>query len=65
MLATNMGTGRQQIEAHYVRKGLLMDVGVLLSTSGSRSVASSAATEGERAQRKLAVMIDAAKRRNR
>ena len=64
MLATNMGTRRQQIEAQYVRKLLLMDVDVLLSTSGSHSVASSAATEAERAQRKIAVMIDAAKRRN-
>jgi integrase len=66
MLSTNMGTGRTQIENHYVRKGILMDVDVLIG--GGRlahsNVVSSAATEAERAQRKIAVMIDAAKRRN-
>lgn len=32
MIATNMGTSRTQIENHYVRKGLLMDVDTLLTT---------------------------------
>lgn len=65
MLATNMGTGRKQIEDHYVRKGLLMDVDVLLNTGGAegRSVAAMGKTEVQRAKRTLASLRGAAARR--
>jgi integrase len=66
MLAENMGTSRKQIDDHYVRKGMLMDVDVLLSTEGravQRGVAATGATEAERARRKLDAMQVAAKRR--
>jgi integrase len=63
MLAENMGTGRLQIEAHYVRKGLLMDVDVLLSTGGARTAASTGITEAERAKRKLQSMRQTGHRR--
>jgi hypothetical protein len=65
MLATNMGTSRKQIDDHYVRKGLLMDVDVLLSSKvpTNRNVAATGATERGRAERKLAAMQDAAKHR--
>ncbi|ALI54577.1 tyrosine-type recombinase/integrase [Celeribacter marinus] len=66
MLAENMGTSRKQIDDHYVRKGMLMDVDVLLSTEGravQRGVAATGATEAERARRKLDAMQSAAKRR--
>lgn len=63
MLATNMGTGRTQLESHYVRKDLLMDVDVLLSTGGARTAASTAATEVNRAKRKLQGMRQTGPRR--
>lgn len=63
MLATNMGTGRPQLESHYVRKGLLMDVDVLLSTGGARTAASTASTEADRAKRKLQSMRQTGQRR--
>ena len=66
MLAENMGTSRKQIDDHYVRKGMLMDVDVLLSTEGravQRGAAATGATEAERARRKLDAMEAAAKRR--
>lgn len=66
MLAENMGTSRKQIDDHYVRKGMLMDVDVLLSTDGravQRNVTATGATEAERARKKLETMEAAAKRR--
>lgn len=65
MLSENMGTKRKQIEDHYVRKGLSMDVDVLIGGGdfSHARVASTAATEREAAQRKLAAMRDAAIRR--
>lgn len=65
MLCTNMGTGRKQIEDHYVRKGIMMDVDVLIGGGGlaHSNVAATSATERERAQRKLDAMTAAAKRR--
>ena len=66
MLAENMGTSRKQIDDHYVRKGMLMDVDVLLNTEGravQRGAAATGATEAERARRKLDAMQVAAKRR--
>lgn len=65
MLATNMGTVRKQIEDHYVRKGLLMDVDILLNTGGAdgRSVAATGKTEVQRAKRTLASLRGAAARR--
>ncbi|WP_170831452.1 tyrosine-type recombinase/integrase [Jannaschia faecimaris] len=66
MLAENMGTSRKQIDDHYVRKGMLMDVDVLLSTEGravQRGAAATGATEADRARRKLDAMQAAAKRR--
>jgi hypothetical protein len=67
MLATNMGTGRMQIETHYVRKGLMMDVDVLLGGGNfaHSNVTTTGATERERAERKLAAMQAAAERRQK
>lgn len=66
MLATDMGTSRKQIDDHYVRKGLLMDVDVLLSSKvpTNRNAAATGATEAERARKKLEAMEPAAKRRS-
>jgi hypothetical protein len=66
MLCTNMGTGRPQIENHYVRKGIMMDVDVLIGGGdlAHSNVAATSATERERAQRKLDAMTAAAKRRH-
>ncbi|KPA22699.1 Phage integrase family protein [Shimia sp. SK013] len=65
MLCTNMGTSRQQIEDHYVRKGIMMDVDVLIGGGdfAHSNVATTGGTERERAQRKLDAMQEAAKRR--
>lgn len=65
MLCTNMGTKRKQIEDHYVRKGLLMDVDVLIGGGelAHSNVVATGATERERAERKLEAMREAAKRR--
>lgn len=65
MLAENMGTGRPQIEAHYVRKGISMDVDVLIGGGDHKrgGIAATAATERERAKRELDAMRDAADRR--
>ena len=65
MLATNMGTGRTQIENHYVRKGLMMDVDVLLGGGNLAhgNMTTTGATESERARKKLDAMQDAAKHR--
>ena len=67
MLAENMGTGKLQIENHYVRKGLLMDVDVLLSTDGrtQRGVVATGAIERKRAERRLDNMQVAAERRQK
>lgn len=67
MLAENMGTGRLQIEAHYVRKGLLMDVDTLIGGGEYKrgGVAATGATERERAARELKAMRDAEKNRAR
>ena len=67
MLAENMGTSRKQIDDHYVRKGVLMDVDALLNTEGravQRGTAATGATEAERASKKLEAMEAAAKRRS-
>lgn len=66
MLCTNMGTSRQQIEDHYVRKGIMMDVDVLIGGGefAHSKVSTTGATESERAQRKLETMREAAKRRS-
>lgn len=65
MLCTNMGTSRKQIEDHYVRKGIMMDVDVLIGGGklAHSNVAVTGATEAERAKRKLDAMAEAAKRR--
>lgn len=65
MLCTNMGTGRKQIEDHYVRKGIMMDVDVLIGggSVAHSNVAATSGTERERAQRKLDAMAAAARRR--
>jgi integrase len=65
MLCTNMGTGRKQIEDHYVRKGIMMDVDALIGggSLAHGNIAATSATERERAKRKLDAMRDAAKRR--
>lgn len=65
MLSENMGTGRKQIEDHYVRKGIMMDVDVLIGGGNfaHSNVVTTGATEAERARRKLEAMEDAAKRR--
>ena len=65
MLCTNMGTSRKQIEDHYVRKGVMMNVDVLIGggeLAHSNAVATGA-TEVERALSKLAAMREAAKHR--
>ena len=36
ILSTNMGTGRQYLEAHYVRKGIMQDEDALVTKSGQR-----------------------------
>jgi integrase len=65
MLSKNMGTGRPQIESHYVRKGIMMDVDVLIGGGklAHSNVAVTGATEAERAKRKLDAMAEAAKHR--
>jgi hypothetical protein len=65
MLCMNMGTSRKQIEDHYVRKGVLMDVDVLISGGdlAHSRVAATGATEAERARRKLEAMAEAAQHR--
>lgn len=65
MLCTNMGTSRQQIEDHYVRKGIMMDVDVLINGGkfAHSKVSTTGGTEREQAQRKLEAMREAAKRR--
>lgn len=65
MLCTNMGTGRKQIEDHYVRKGIMMDVDVPIGEGQYKhsKVAVTGATEAERAQRKLRTMREAANQR--
>lgn len=65
MLCTNMGTSRKQIEDHYVRKGIMMDVDVLIGEGqyAHSRVAATGATEAERARRRLEAMQAAAKQR--
>lgn len=65
MLCTNMGTGRKQIEDHYVRKGIMMDVDVLIGGGQytHSNIAATGLTERERAERKLEAMTKAAQRR--
>jgi len=65
MLCTNMGTGRKQIEDHYVRKGIMMDVDVLIGGGEftHSNITTTGATERERAMRKLEAMTKAAQRR--
>lgn len=65
MLCTNMGTSRQQIEDHYVRKGIMMDVDVLIGGGefAHSKVSTTGTTESERAHRQLEAMREAAKRR--
>lgn len=67
MLATNMGTSRKQIDDHYVRKGVLMDVDTLLGHGVTQNsyVASTGGTEVERAKRRLDAMAVAARNRRR
>lgn len=36
IIGTNMGTGRQYLEAHYVRKGIMQDEDALVTASGTR-----------------------------
>jgi hypothetical protein len=36
IIATNMGTGRQYLEAHYVRKGVMQDEDALVTAGGTR-----------------------------
>lgn len=66
MLCTNMGTSRQQIEDHYVRKGIMMDVDVLIGGGefAHSKVSTTGNTEKARAQQKLEAMREAAKRRS-
>jgi integrase len=66
MLCTNMGTSRQQIEDHYVRKGIMMDVDVLIGGGKLKhsNVATTGGTERARAQQRLEAMREAAKRRS-
>ena len=58
MLSTNMGTGRQQIESHYVRKGIMMDVDVLIGGGkyARSSLRAEGGTERERNELKVADM---------
>lgn len=37
ILSTNMGTGRQYLEAHYVRKGIMQDEDALVTGDGKRT----------------------------
>lgn len=53
MIGTNMGTGRQYLEAHYVRKGMMMDEDMLVGSSSERRTYSTGKTELERSRRAM------------
>jgi hypothetical protein len=36
IIATNMGTGRQYLEAHYVHKGVMQDEDALVTAGGTQ-----------------------------
>jgi integrase len=45
IIGTNMGTGRQYLEAHYVRKGIMQDEDALVTAGGTRRHSKAGAAE--------------------
>jgi integrase len=53
IIGTNMGTGRQYLETHYVRRGVMQDEDALVTAGGKRRTTTAGKTEVERAYRGL------------
>ncbi len=55
IIATNMGTGRQYLETHYARKGVMQDEDALVTASGARRTTMVDEAESEAASSGLGV----------